>query len=75
MLFRSDYHWIAQGDLDRRFGQGFSERLKRAILSWRPSNPQQKQILGLFGAQQFTSADPAAYVQIEQVGRQIGKIR
>jgi phosphonate transport system substrate-binding protein len=70
-----DYHWIAQGDLDRRFGKGFSDRLRQAILSWRPSNPQQKQILGLFGAQQFTSADPSAYRQIEQVGRQIGKIR
>ncbi|MFN7899733.1 MAG: putative selenate ABC transporter substrate-binding protein [Synechococcaceae cyanobacterium] len=70
-----DYHWIAQGDLDRRFGKGFSDRLRQAILSWRPSNPQQKQILGLFGAQQFTSADAAAYSQIEQVGRQIGKIR
>jgi phosphonate transport system substrate-binding protein len=70
-----DYHWIAQGDLDRRFGKGFTNRLSQAILAWRPSNPQQKQILALFGAQQFTSANPAAYRQIEQVGRQIGKIR
>ncbi|MEB3361612.1 MAG: putative selenate ABC transporter substrate-binding protein [Synechococcaceae cyanobacterium] len=70
-----DYHWISQGDLDRRFGKGFTDRLKQSILGWRPSNPQQKQILGLFGAQQFTNADPGAYSQIEQVGRQIGKIR
>ena len=70
-----DYHWIAQPDLDRRFGKGFTARLKGAILSWRPSNPEQKQILGLFGAQQFTGADAKAYGQIEQVGRQIGKIR
>ncbi|MFN9692821.1 MAG: PhnD/SsuA/transferrin family substrate-binding protein, partial [Synechococcaceae cyanobacterium] len=70
-----DYHWIAQGDLDRRFGKGFNDRLKGAILAWRPSNAQQKLILGLFGAQQFTSTEPAAYRQIEQVGRQIGKIR
>ncbi|MEB3199900.1 MAG: putative selenate ABC transporter substrate-binding protein [Synechococcaceae cyanobacterium] len=79
VLWRSpayqDYHWIAQGDLDRRFGKGFTGRLRQAILSWRPSNPQQKQILGLFGAQQFTTASPGAYRQIEQVGRQIGKIR
>jgi phosphonate transport system substrate-binding protein len=70
-----DYHWIAQGNLDRRFGPGFTGRLQRAILSWRPSDPQQKQILSLFGAQQFTTADAAAYGRIEQVGRQIGKIR
>jgi phosphonate transport system substrate-binding protein len=70
-----DYHWIAQGNLDARFGKGFTSRLQKAILSWRPSDPQQKQILALFGAQQFTTANPADYARIEQVGRQIGKIR
>ncbi len=70
-----DYHWIAQPDLDQRFGAGFTGRLQKAILSWRPSDPEQKQILALFGAQRFTTADPAAYRRIEQVGRQIGRIR
>ncbi|MFM2080432.1 MAG: hypothetical protein RLZZ124_135 [Cyanobacteriota bacterium] len=70
-----DYHWIAQPGLDRRFGSGFTNRIQKAILSWRPRDPEQKQILGLFGAQQFTSANAEAYRQIEQVGRQIGKIR
>jgi phosphonate transport system substrate-binding protein len=70
-----DYHWIAQGNLDARFGKGFTLRLQRAILGWRSSNPEQKQILALFGAQQFTEVDAAAYGRIEQVGRQIGKIR
>ena len=70
-----DYHWIGQPDLDRRFGADFTARLRGAILSWRPSNPQQKQILELFGAQQFTGAKASDYRQIEQVGRQIGKIR
>ncbi len=70
-----DYHWIAQGDLDARFGKGFTTKLQKAILSWRPSDPEQKQILALFGAHQFTEANAAAYDRIEQVGRQIGKIR
>ena len=70
-----DYHWIAQPDLDSRFGAGFTSKVQRAILGWRSSDPEQKQILGLFGAQQFTAATPAAYTRIEQVGRQIGKIR
>jgi phosphonate transport system substrate-binding protein len=70
-----DYHWIAQPGLDQRFGKGFTGRLRQAILSWRPSDPEQKQILTLFGAQQFTGAKAQAYGQIEQVGRQIGKIR
>jgi phosphonate transport system substrate-binding protein len=48
---------------------------QQAILSWRPSDPQQKAILSLFGAQQFIQASPGEYKRIEQVGREIGKIR
>ncbi|NDG23508.1 MAG: putative selenate ABC transporter substrate-binding protein [Synechococcaceae bacterium WBB_10_009] len=70
-----DYHWIAQGNLDARYGQGFTAKLQKAILSWRPSDPEQKVILGLFGAQQFIKATPGEYKRIEQVGREIGKIR
>ena len=70
-----DYHWIAQPDLDQRFGKGFTTRIQKAILSWRSSNPEQKQILSLFGAQQFIAANASEYSRIEQVGRQIGKIR
>ena len=62
-----DYHWIAQPNLDKRFGKGFTGRIQKAILSWRPSNPEQKQILSLFGAQQFTTANANAYGRIEQV--------
>lgn len=70
-----DYHWIAQPDLDTRFGKGFTAKVQRAILSWSASNPTQKQILALFGARQFTGASAKAYTMIEDVGRQIGKIR
>ncbi len=70
-----DYHWIAQPDLDARFGAGFTAKLRKAILSWNPQDPEQRQILDLFGAQRFTDADAGAYASIEQVGRQIGKIR
>ena len=70
-----DYLWLAQPNLDQRFGAGFTTKLQGVILGWRPSDPQQKAILGLFGAQQFTGVTPAPYRQIEQVGREIGKIR
>jgi phosphonate transport system substrate-binding protein len=70
-----DYHWLAQGNLDARFGKGFTARLQKAILSWRPGDPEQKLILSLFGAQQFTTAKASDYASIEKVGRQIGKIR
>jgi phosphonate transport system substrate-binding protein len=70
-----DYMWLAQANLDQRFGKGFTTKLQKAIVGWKPSDPEQKQILVLFGAQQFTTVNPAGYKQIEQVGRQIGKIR
>jgi phosphonate transport system substrate-binding protein len=70
-----DYQWLAQPSLDQRFGKGFTGRLQKAILSWRASDPEQKKILTLFGAQRFVKGDPARYSQIEQVGRQIGMIR
>lgn len=70
-----DYHWIGQPNLDARFGKGFTAKLRGAIVSWRPTNPEQKAILLLFGAQQFTAAKASDYAPIERVGRQIGKIR
>jgi phosphonate transport system substrate-binding protein len=70
-----DYHWLAQPDLDRRFGLGFTDRLRQAILGWRQNDPDQKTVLALFGAQQFTEARPLDYQRIEQVGRQVGLIR
>ena len=70
-----DYLWLGQPNLDQRFGKGFSAKLRQSIISWRSTDPEQKQILSLFGAQQFTTVKPGEYKQIEQVGRQIGKIR
>jgi len=70
-----DYHWLAQPNLDRRFGAGFSAKIRKAIISWRQNDPDQKIILELFGAQQFTTARPEDYKRIEAVGRQIGLIR
>jgi phosphonate transport system substrate-binding protein len=70
-----DYLWLGQPNLDQRFGKGFSAKLRQSITSWRSTDPEQKQILGLFGAQQFTTVKPGEYKLIEQVGRQIGKIR
>ncbi|MFN9548499.1 MAG: putative selenate ABC transporter substrate-binding protein [Cyanobacteriota bacterium] len=70
-----DYHWLAQPNLDRRFGPDFTAKIRKAIISWRQKDPDQNTILELFGAQQFTTARPEDYKRIEEVGRQIGLIR
>lgn len=70
-----DYHWLGQPNLDQRFGPGFTAKVRKAIVSWRQNDPDQKTILELFGAQQFTPARPEDYRRIEEVGRQVGLIR
>ena len=70
-----NYHWLAQPDLDQRFGKGFTTRLQTTLLNLRPSNPRQATILELFGAKRFIPAPVAQYDAIEKVGREIGKIR
>ncbi|MEB3322050.1 MAG: putative selenate ABC transporter substrate-binding protein [Synechococcaceae cyanobacterium] len=70
-----DYHWIAQPDLDRRFGRGFGDRLRAAILAWSPEDQEQRRILELFGAERFIPADAGAYGRIEAIGRSTGRIR
>jgi len=70
-----NYHWLAQPDLDQRFGKGFTARLQSTFLNLRASNSQQALILDLFGARRFIPAPVRQYEPIEKVGREIGKIR
>ena len=70
-----DYHWVARPDLKDRFGKGFTRRLKTALIEMRPDNARRRTILELFGASQFIPATKSDYAAIEQVGRELGKIR
>ncbi len=71
----SDYHWLAQGDLDNRFYNGFTRKLKNLLLSMRRKNKNDAFILELFGANRFVSASKEEYSTIEMIGRKLGKIR
>lgn len=70
-----DYHWVAQGNLNKRFGAGFTKRLQRALFDLSPAKPRQAKILELFGAERFIAAPAGQYASIEAVGRELGKIR
>ena len=70
-----DYHWVARPDLNDRFGKGFTRRLKTALIEMRPDTARRRRILELFGASQFIPATKSDYAAIEQVGRELGKIR
>jgi phosphonate transport system substrate-binding protein len=71
----ANYTWVVQPDLDKQFGPGFTAKLEKAFVGLDSANPRQAQILELFGAERFVPANNNQYKAIEQVGRQIGKIR
>ncbi len=70
-----DYHWLAQPNLDDRFGKGFTKKLTNVFLNFNEKYPKQKQILKLFGADKFTTSRNENYREIEKIGREIGKIK
>ena len=70
-----DYHWLAQGDLDQKFKEGFTKSLKEAILNLNIENQIHKEILDMFNAKTFIEADASQYEMIESIGRKLNKIR
>lgn len=70
-----DYHWIVRPDLEQNFGAGFTDKIKNAFMALDAANPDQKEILDLFGAQKFIETNNANYADIEAIGREIGKIK
>ncbi len=70
-----DYHWLAQGNLDDKFREGFTKELKSAILNLDVNNPSHKNILDMFNAKKFIIADESQYKRIETIGRKLKKIR
>ncbi len=70
-----DYHWVINPAVKERYGADFVDKVQAALLSLDPADPDQKEILELFGAQKFIPTENKNYAQIEAVGRQIGKIK
>jgi phosphonate transport system substrate-binding protein len=71
----ANYTWVVQPNLDQQFGPDFTAKLEQAFVGLDGGNPRQAQILELFGAERFVPASNDQYQAIEQVGREIGKIR
>ncbi|MEQ8468355.1 putative selenate ABC transporter substrate-binding protein [Coleofasciculus sp. E1-EBD-02] len=70
-----DYHWVIHPDAKSRYGEDFSQKVQAALLKLDPNNPEHQEILDLFGADKFIPTENSNYAQIEEVGRQIGKIK
>lgn len=67
-----DYHWLARPDLDKEFGDGFTEKLKGALLDLDGSDGEERKILELFTAGSFVETEPGNYREIETVARSLG---
>lgn len=70
-----DYHWVINPEVRARYGSDFVNKVQTALLKLDPKVPEQKEILELFGATKFIATKNENYAQIEQVGREIGKIK
>lgn len=70
-----DYHWVIHPNVKKRYGEDFVKKLQNAFLKLDPSVPEEKEILDLFQAKKFIPTQNSNYVQIEDIGRKIGKIK
>ena len=67
-----DYNWTIRGDLDDRFGEGFSGRLRDALLS---IDDEQAEILELFSTDSFIASDNGNYDSIRGVAESLGIVK
>lgn len=62
-----DYHWTVRGDVDAKWGEGFSVRLRQALLDM--NDPE---LLAAFPRGGFIPANNADYLAIESSAKHIG---
>ncbi|MDT8879677.1 putative selenate ABC transporter substrate-binding protein [Halomonas saccharevitans] len=65
-----DYNWTVRGDVDARFGEGFTDRVRAALLEM--DDPD---LLASFPREGFIPADNALYAPIEDVAEELGLLR
>ncbi|NJP10783.1 MAG: putative selenate ABC transporter substrate-binding protein [Leptolyngbyaceae cyanobacterium RU_5_1] len=70
-----DYHWVIHPAVREDFGPDFVDKVQAALLKLDPQKPEHQEILQLFGAAKFISTKNENYAQVEQIGREIGKIK
>jgi phosphonate transport system substrate-binding protein len=62
-----DYQWTIRGDVDKRYGEGFKEKVTAALL-----NMTDADLLASFPRQSFVPAKNSDYAPIEETGAAIG---
>ncbi len=70
-----DYHWVIRPDVIERYGEDFIDKVTQAFVKLDPNDAEHKQILDLFSAERFIATQNDNYLEIEAVGREIGRIK
>nr|WP_297459894.1 putative selenate ABC transporter substrate-binding protein [uncultured Halomonas sp.] len=65
-----DYQWTIRGDVDARFGDGFTAKVRQALLDM-----QAPELLESFPRSGFIPAENADYAPIERVAESLGLLR
>ena len=67
-----DYNWTARSSVDKEFGDGFTERLRAALLAL--DKETHREILELFSTDRFIETRNDNYRAIENTARGLGMI-
>ncbi|HBB34742.1 MAG TPA: putative selenate ABC transporter substrate-binding protein [Cyanobacteria bacterium UBA8803] len=70
-----DYHWVIHPKVKQEHGEEFVKKVQDAFLDLDPKVPEEQEILDLFKAGKFIPTQNSNYTQIEEIGREIGKIK
>ena len=71
-----DYHWVIRPEVTERYGSDFVQRVREAFTGLAAGDGEtEARILEMFGAESFVPTENENYRKIEQIGRQIGKIK
>ena len=67
-----DYNWTVQADLDEVYGEGFTSKVRSALLGL--NTGEHGEILELFSTDKFIETNNANYRDVEDVARQLGMV-
>ena len=65
-----DYNWSVRGDLDKKFGKGFTKKVQTALL-----NIKDKELLSAFPRKKFIKVDNKLFEPIYNTAKEIGILR
>ena len=73
--FYADYNWSVHGEIDDIYGEGFKDRLQKALLALDYRNPRHKRILDAFQRRRFIAAANKDFQGIKDTADALGVTR